>query len=279
MSNARQQLAFSKIDRRFFLTAASAFAASTLFASCSQGQAQNETIKVGVTWTIAEDILKYVRDHLAAPAGLKVDIVVLNDWILPNTSLRDGAIDANFFQHKVYMNKAAKELNIPLVALNTVFKVSLGLFSKNLSSIDQIPQNATAVIANDDINRNQGLRLLEANGLIKIKSNAGEFATVRDITDNPKNLQIKEVEGVQTVRSINDADFIVSTADTVAQAGIKPLLLGKEENLGDRYALALVTLKGQENEPKIQKLNQLMNDPKLRDFINQKYQGRVQPVF
>jgi D-methionine transport system substrate-binding protein len=271
----------TKANRRFFLTAASSFTLSLLFASCSNGQTaeQKQVIKVGVTWTIAEDVLKYVRDNLARQAGLEVQIVNLNDWVLPNTSLRDGAIDANFFEHRVFMEKAAKELNIPLVALNPVFKVSLGLFSKNLKSLDEIPQNATVTIANDDINRDQGLRLLEANGLIKLKPDVGEFATVRDIIENPKNLQIKEVEGVQTVRSINDVDFISSTADTVAQAGIKPNLLGKEEDLGDKYALALVTLRDKENDQKIQTLNKLMNDPKLKDFINQKYQGRVKPVF
>ncbi|MBN3960897.1 MetQ/NlpA family ABC transporter substrate-binding protein [Nostoc sp. NMS8] len=279
-----------KINRRFFITALSSFTASILFASCSQQQAQvtsntaqataqKEVIQVGVTGIISEDILKFVNTKLAPQEGLEVKVVTFNDWIQPNTALRDKVIDANFFQHRPFMNNAVKELKINLVPLNLVSLSTLGLFSKNLKSVNEVPQNATVTIANDVINNDRGLRLLASNGLIKLKENTKEFVTQRDIAENPKKLRIKEVEGVQVVRAINDVDFIVSSAQTVALAGITPQSMGQETAKNKKYALALVTLQGRENEPKIQKLNKLLNDPQVRDFINKQYQGRIVPVF
>ena len=177
------------------------------------------------------------------------------------------------------MNNAAKELNLNLVALNTITLTTLGIFSKRIQSLSEIPQNVTVTIANDRINNDRGLRLLAANGLLKLKENAGQYVTVRDIAENPKNLQIKEVEGVQVVRVINDVDLIVSSAQTVALAGVTPKALGQETAKDKIYAIALVALQGRENEPKIQKLNRLLNDPKVRSFINQEYEGRIIPMF
>ncbi|MEH2465391.1 MetQ/NlpA family ABC transporter substrate-binding protein [Nostoc sp.] len=279
--------------RRFFLTALGSLTASSIFASCSQQSNQNSTnntqtisqkeqkevIKVGVTGILAQDILKFVNNNIATKEGLEIQVVTFNDWIQPNTALRDKVIDANFFQHRPFMNNASKELNLKLVALNTVYLNTLGLFSNKLKSVSEIPQNATVTIANDVINNDRGLRLLATNGLIKLKENSKQFVTQRDIAANPKNLQIKEVEGVQVVRAINDVDFIVSSAQTVALAGIEPNSMGEETAKDKKYALALVTLQGRENEPKIQKLNKLLVYPNVKDFINKEYKGRIIPVF
>ena len=278
--------------RRFFLTALGSLTVSSIFASCSQQSTQNSTntqtisqkeqkevIKVGVTGILSQDILKFVNNNIAAKEGLEIQVVTFNDWIQPNTALRDKVIDANFFQHRPFMNNASKELNLNLVALNTVYLNTLGLFSNKLKSVNEIPQNATVTIANDVINNDRGLRLLATNGLIKLKENAKQFVTQRDIAANPKNLKIKEVEGVQVVRAINDVDFIVSSAQTVALAGIEPNSMGEETAKDKKYALALVTLQGRENEPKIQKLNKLLVNPNVKDFINKEYKGRIIPVF
>ncbi|MDM9384067.1 MetQ/NlpA family ABC transporter substrate-binding protein [Chlorogloeopsis sp. ULAP01] len=275
----------TKTGRRFVLTSGSILIASIIFAGCSRisgtvsPNSQDDIIKVGVTGIVSEDILKFINNNLASQENLKIEIVKFNDWIQPNTALRDKLIDANFFQHKPFMNNAIQETKINLLALNPIYLNTLGLFSKQFKSVNEIPQNATVTIANDVINNNRGLRLLTANGLIQLKENAGEFVTQRDIAANPRNLQIKEVEGVQVVRAINDVDFIVSTAQTVALAGIEPNSMGAETAKDKKYALALVTLQGRENEAKIQKLNKLLVHPQVKDFINQEYKGRILPVF
>jgi D-methionine transport system substrate-binding protein len=275
----------TKTGRRVVLTAGSVFTASIVFAGCSPLLGTSSTtkredlIKVGVTGIVSEDILNFVNKNLLSQEKLKIEVVKFNDWIQPNVALKEKFIDANFFQHKPFMNNAIKELKINLVALNTIYLNTLGLFSKKLKSVNEVPQNATVTIANDVINNDRGLRLLAANNLIKLKENAREFVTQRDIAANPRNLKIKEVEGVQVVRAINDVDFIVSSAQTVALAGIEPHSMGQETAKDKKYALALVTLQGRENEAKIQKLNQLLVHPSVKDFIKKEYKGRLVPVW
>jgi D-methionine transport system substrate-binding protein len=286
------------IQRRFFLIAASSFAASAFFSSCSSSQSESsantstntaastvaasqkkEVLKVGVWAVISEDILKFIQDNLTANESLNIQIVKFNDWIQPNTALKDGQIDANFFQHTPFMQNAAKQLNLNLVMLNLGFLTPIGIYSKRYKSLAEVPQKATIAVYNDKSNGDRSLRLLAAQGLIKFKDSLGEFAGVKDIKDNPKNAQFKELEGPAIVRSLDDVDLAVLSASLRLQAGLQLQPLVQESVAQKRYAVGLVTLQSKENDPRIQKLNKLINDPKVRDFINQKYQGAVLPVF
>ncbi|MBD2433449.1 MULTISPECIES: MetQ/NlpA family ABC transporter substrate-binding protein [Fischerella] len=286
------------MKRRFFIMAVGSFAASIIFSSCTNNQSelasknttnpaeniaqtsqQKEVIKVGVWAVIFEDILQYVKDNLAANEGLDIQIVKFNDWIQPNTALRDGEIDANYFQHSPFMNNAAKQLNLNLVMLNPGFLTPLGIYSNKFKSLSEVPQKATIAIYKDRSNGDRSLRLLADQGLIKLKDSVGELATVQDIAANPKNLQFQELDGPAIVRSLDDVDLAVFSAGLRLQAGLQLQPLVQETLAQKRYAVGLVTLKARENDPKIQKLSKLLVDSRVKDFINQKYQGAVLAVF
>lgn len=288
----------SKANRRFFLTSASSFGVSLILASCNQYRSQvpinpttnvaesterspqqKETVKVGVWAVISEDILKFVKDNLAADAGLDLQIVKFNDWIQPNTALRDGEIDANYFQHNPFMKTAAKELNLNLVMLSQGFLTPMGIYSRRFKSLDEIPANATIAIYNDASNGDRCLRLLATHGLIQFKDNLGDLADVKDIAKNTKNLRFKQLEGPSVVRSLDDVDLAVFSSGLRLQAGLQIQPLVQETVAEKRYAVGLVTLKDKEKEPKIQKLNQLVTDSRVKDFIDRKYQGGVLAVF
>ncbi|KAB8314840.1 NLPA lipoprotein [Tolypothrix campylonemoides VB511288] len=288
----------SKNHRRFFLIATSAFTASLIFSSCStnqsqspgntttntvaspiQGNQQKDVIKVGVWAVISEDILKYVQGNLAPNEGLDIQIVKFNDWIQPNTALKDGQIDANYFQHNPFMKNATKQLNLNLVMLHQGFLTPMGIYSRRVKSLAEVPQKATVAIYSDRSNGDRSLRLLADKGLIKLKENVAELATVQDIAANPKNLQIKELEGPAIVRSLDDVDLAVFSAGLRLQAGLQLQPLQQESIAQKRYAVGLVTLQDKQNDPRIQKLNKLLTDSKVKDFINQKYQGAVLSVF
>ncbi|KAF3889605.1 MULTISPECIES: MetQ/NlpA family ABC transporter substrate-binding protein [Nostocales] len=286
------------MNRRYFLIGVSSFTISLLFSACNQNSSdisanltanptaspvqvtqEKEVIKVGVWSVISDDILKFIQTNLAASEGLDIQIVNFNDWTQPNTALKDGQIDANFFQHTPFMQNAAKELNLNLIMLKTGFLTPIGIYSKRYKSIAEVPQKATIAIYNDKSNGDRSLRLLASQGFIKFKDSVGEFAGVKDIKDNPKNLQLKELEGPAIVRSLDDVDIAVLSASLRLQAGLQLKPLVQESASEQRYAVGLVTLQEKANEPKIQKLGSLINAPQVKDFINQKYQGAVLPVF
>jgi D-methionine transport system substrate-binding protein len=277
-------------NRRFFLIAAGSMAASLAFSSCttqkadssaSQASPGQTALKVGVTPVPAGEVLAFVKNNLAPQAGLNIQIVEFNDFNQPNLALQDGAIDANYFQHNPFMTDFGKQHNIDLVALNAVHFNPLGAFSKKIKSLDQLQNNAVVSIPNDATNGNRALRLLAEQKLIKLKDNVGELATEKDIVANPKHIQIKAIEAPSLIRSLDDVDVAIITGNFVVQAGMntKKDAIALEKAAGTRYAVHLATLRGHENDPRIQILNKLLVDPKVREFINQKYSGAVIPVF
>lgn len=238
-------------------------------------------LTIGVSPVPHGDIIKFVQENLAAKAGLDLKIVEFTDYVQPNLALGDGSIDANFFQHAPYMEDFGKEHNLELVAVAKVHIEPLGIYSKKVKSLADVSDGAVVTIPNDSTNSGRALRLLEANGLIKLSDKAGITATVQDIAENPKNLQIKELEAAQLARSLDDTTLAVINGNYAIDAGLKPNrdALALEKGEGNPYANVLTVLKGHETDAGIVKLAQLLNSPEVKKFIEDKYQGSVIPAF
>ncbi|BAZ02545.1 putative lipoprotein [Tolypothrix tenuis PCC 7101] len=295
MSSNRDGIRAIIINRRYFLLGSGSAIASVFFASCSSNKnqststptsqnvsnsQQSSTIKIGVWSVIAEDILKFIQKELATSQGLEIQIVKFSDWVQVNNALKSGEIDANYFQHRLFMEDSAKRLNLNLVMLNQTYLTPLGIYSKKIKSLDKIPNGATIAIQSDASNKDRTLKFLQANNLVKLKDTSGNLATVKDIAENPKNLQFKELDGPAIVRGLDDVDlgaFLGSLRIQAKQLDLRPII--QESTNDKRYALGLVTLQGKENDPRIQKLNQMIIDPKVKEFINSTYQDAVLPVF
>lgn len=238
-------------------------------------------LKIGVSPVPHGDILKFIKENLAQKAGLDLEIIEFTDYVQPNLALADGTIDANFFQHKPYMEDFGKQHNLDLVAVTAVHIEPLGIYSKKIKALTEIQDKAVVAIPNDATNGGRALRLLEANGLIKIKDGVGYTATVQDITDNPRNLDIKELEAAQLVRSLDDVTLAVINGNYAIEAGLKPSTdaLALESGKDNPYANILTVLKGHENDEGIQRLAKLLTSPEVKKFIEDKYQGAVIPAF
>lgn len=284
----------SDINRRFFLTALGSFATSVVVASCTTTQRESSanpassgaspaslgTVKIGVWTFISEDILKFVKDNLAPAKGLDLEIVKFNDWVQPNTALRDGDIDANYFQHRPFMENAEKQLNLDLVMLSPGFLTPMGIYSKQFKSLDEVKPGSSIAIYSDASNGDRCLKVLAANGVIKLKPGfETQLATVKDIAENPKNLQFKELEGPAIVRSLDDVDLAVFSSGLKLQAKIDLEPLVQETEAQKIYGVGLVTLKEKGNDPRLQILSQLVRDPNVKTFIDEKYKGAVLAVF
>ncbi|QLE41586.1 hypothetical protein FD723_14945 [Nostoc sp. C052] len=290
-----------KINRRFFVITAISFTASTLFASCSSPNSpsntavntsakttantvattQEEKIKVGVSPVPAGEILEFVKKNLAPAAGLNIEIVTFSDSVQDNFALRDKQIDANYFQHLPFMEDFGKQHNIKMVALNPPIHLNpVGIYSKRHKSLAEVPKNGLVIIPGDINNAHRALKVLEEAKLIKLKNNPGVLVSIKDIVENPKNLQIKEVISGQLLPSLPDVDLGVMTGATVLAGGMRTDkdALALESAKNPLYAVTLTTLQGQENDPKIQKLYKLLRDQKVKDFIKEKYQGAVIPI-
>lgn len=276
----------NQMNRRFFLLTAGSFAATTVVAGCGAtqsggGNAGSNTLRVGVNPVPHGEILAYVRDNLAASEGLDIQVVEFSDYVLPNTALNDGQLEANYFQHVPYMEDFAKQRGLNLVFVKGVHLEPLGLYSKKVTVLSEVPEGAQVSVPNDATNLGRALKLLEDNGLLTLKGGAGVNATKQDIETNPKNLNLVELEAAQLPRALDDVEIGVVNGNYALEVGLNPAqdALALEKTDGNPYANGLVVLSGRENDPNIQKLAQLLNSDQVRAFINDKYQGAVIPVF
>ena len=287
------------IKRRFFVIATASFIATVTSCSAPQNNAANTTnsptattaantvatgakekIKVGVSPVPAGEILEFVKKNLAPEAGLDIEIVTFNDPVQNNTALKDGQIDANYFQHIPYMEDYGKRKNLQMYAFTPQIHLNpVGIFSKKHKSLAEVPNQALVTIPDDISNAHRALKVLEEAKLIKLKPNA-QPASPKDVIENPKNLQIKEIPGAQAIPTLPDVDLAGITGNWVVQSGMKTDkdALAIESAQNPLYAVTVTTLAGKETDPRIQKLHKLLRDDKVKQFIKDKYQGAVLPI-
>ena len=176
------------------------------FVSC--GETDDKTIRVGASPSPHAEILAVAKDVLA-DQGYTLEIVEFNDYIIPNTSVESGELDANYFQHIPYLNSFNEENGTHLVSVLNVHYEPLGIYAGKTSSLAELQDGATIAIPNDTTNEARALLLLEANGLITLREGAGLNATVLDIESNPHNYDIQELVAEQVPLALPDVDIAV----------------------------------------------------------------------
>ncbi|MFJ8474258.1 MetQ/NlpA family ABC transporter substrate-binding protein [Kitasatospora sp. NPDC094011] len=262
-------------------TAGLALSLAACGSSGSSSSDPNAPLKVVASPTPHAQILKFVKDNLAAKAGLKLDIKEVTDYVTPNTAVQDGSADANYFQHVPYLDDFNKKNGTDIVSVEPVHLEPLGVYSKKAKSINDLPNGATIGLPNDATNEGRALKLLADNKLITLKDGAGTAATPADVTGNPKNFKWKELEAAQVPRSLADLDAGVINGNYALDSGLKPatdsLLLEKAE--GNPYANILAVKKGKENDPRVKKLAELLHSDEVKKYIEDTFQGSVIPAF
>jgi D-methionine transport system substrate-binding protein len=241
--------------------------------------AGTSTLTVGATPVPHADLLGLVKDDLAAQ-GITLVVREFTDYVTPNTATLSGDLDANFFQHIPYL-ASNSEWAEKLVSAFGVHVEPFGLFSNSIKNIADLKDGATIAIPNDPSNGGRALLLLAANGIITLKPDAGINATIRDITDNPKNLTFKELEAAQLPRSLGDVDAAAINGNYALEAGLIPsrdaiIIEGAESP----YVNIVVVKKGNENDPRIEALKKALLSQKVKDYIVKNWaDGSVVAVF
>ncbi|MEU9737326.1 MetQ/NlpA family ABC transporter substrate-binding protein [Streptomyces sp. NPDC048002] len=223
------------------------------------------------------EILTYVKDNLAKDAGLDLEVKEFTDYVTPNTATEDGSVDANYFQNQPYLDDFNKKNGTHIVPVVTVHLEPLGLYSSKAKSADDLKSGATVAVPNDSVNEARALKLLDANGIITLKDGVGNEATPADIVKNPKNLKFKELEAAQTPRSLSDVDAAVINGNYAIEADLKPAedALVLESADDNPYGNFLAVKEGNENDPRVKKLEELLTSPEVKKFIEDKYAGSV----
>ena len=246
------------------------------------GSTENVTLKVGATPAPHAEILEVVKD-LLAEQGITLEIVEFNDYIIPNTAVESGELDANYFQHITYMNEFNESDGTHLVSAAEVHYEPFGLYAGKTDSIDALADGAQIAVPNDTTNEARALLLLEQEGLITLKEGAGITATKADIAENPKNLDIVELEAAQITSRLADVDLAVINGNYAIDAGLKVAdALAVESADGEAataYVNVLAVKEGRENDPAIQALAEALCSDEVKAFMEETYEGAVVPVF
>ena len=250
--------------------------------SVKSSQEEPITIRIGASITPHSEILK-AADELLRDKGYQLDIVEFDDYILPNLNVESGELDANFFQHRPYLENFNEENDTHLVSVAVVHYEPFGLYPGKTTSLENLKDNAQIAIPNDGTNEARALLLLESLGLITLKDGVGTTATILDIAENPKNLQITEMAAAQLARSLQDVDMAVINGNYALQAGLdlNDALATEDKNseVADTYANVLVVKEGNENSDAIKALSEVLTSPEIKTFINESYHGFSLPLF
>ncbi|MET9650163.1 MetQ/NlpA family ABC transporter substrate-binding protein [Streptomyces sp. NPDC006460] len=241
----------------------------------------SKPLVVAASPTPHADILSFVKDKLAAKEGLKLEVKEFTDYVLPNTATESGQVDANFFQHKPYLDDFNAKNKTHIVPVVNVHLEPLGLYSKKVKDLKDLKAGQTIAVPNDTTNGGRALRLLADNGLITLKDGVGSNGKLSDITDK-KGLEFKELEAATVPRALNDVDAAVVNGNYAIEAKLNPATdsLALEKAEGNPYANFLAVKEGNEKDARVQKLAKLLNSPEVKKYIEDTYKnGAVIPAF
>lgn len=224
-----------------------------------------------------------VKESLAAD-GFSIKVVEYTDYIQPNLATEDGSADANFFQHTPYLEQFNEENGTSLVDVADIHFEPLGIYPGKTASIEEIADGAVIAVPNDTSNEARALLLLEKAELIKLKEGVGLEATVKDIVENPKNLEIKEIEAAQTAKVLQDVDVAVINGNYALGEGLtasKDALLVEDESseVATTYPNIIVVKAGNEETEATKALVKAVTSAGVKAFIEEKWQGAVVPLF
>ena len=241
------------------------------------------TLTVGATPNPHAEILAQVKDDLAAE-GIDLVVKEYSDYVVPNTAVEEGDLDANYFQHTPYMEKFNEENGTHLVSVGKIHYEPMGIYPGLTKTLEELPAGATIAVPNDATNEARALQLLAAQGLIELKEDAGLNATPNDITSNPKNLQFKELEAAMLPQTASEVDLSVINSNFAMEGGMNPATdsLASEDadsEAAQTFANIIAVKEGHENDPAIQALVKALQSDKVKEYIEKTYSGAVVAMF
>lgn len=254
-------------------------ASSAPAASATPAAAKEVTLKVGASSVPHAEILNSIKDKMKAQ-GVKLEVIEFNDYVQPNVQVFEKQLDANFFQHQPYLDQYNLDKKQNLVKVVGVHIEPFGAYSQKVKSATELKDGASVAIPNDPSNAGRALALMEKNGLIKLKDGVGIKGTVKDIIENKKKLQIKELDPAMLPRTIGEFDLALINTNYALQANLNPTkdaLFIEDKN--SPYVNIIVSRPDNKDSEAMQKLAKELNSADTKKFIEDKYKGAIVPAF
>lgn len=259
---------------------AGVFVVSSL-GSVSVFAADDKTITVAASATPHAEILEEAK-ALLEEQGYELEITVFDDYVRPNEVVESDEFDANYFQHIPYLDQFNEEKGTHLVNAGGIHYEPFGIYPGTKDSLDDLEDGDSIAVPNDTTNEARALLLLQDNGIITLKEGAGLSATVKDIEENPYNVEIVELEAAQVARVTGETAFVVLNGNYALQAGFS---VGKDalsyeksdSEAAKTYVNVIAVKEGNEDSEKITALVDVLKSDEIKEFINEKYDGAVIP--
>ncbi len=242
---------------------------------------ESVTLKIAASTTPHAEILEKAAEILEEQ-GVHLEVTEFEDYVKPNLVVESGEFDANYFQHVPYLESFNEEQGTDLVVAGKIHYEPFGIYPGTKTDLADLEDGDTIAVPNDTTNEARALLLLQDNGLITLADGVGLEATVNDIVDNPKNLQIEELEAAQVSRVREEVAFVVLNGNYAQSAGLSVskdavAYESSESEAAETYVNVIAVKNGNENDPAIQKLVSVLKSDEIKNFILENYDGAVIP--
>ncbi len=241
----------------------------------------NVVIKVGANITPHSEILEQAKPILAEK-GITLEVVQIEDSITPNVGVSEGSLDANYFQHEPYLEQYNEENGTDLVSIGAIHYEPFGIYAGKTTDLSELADGATIAVPNNVTNEARALLLLQQEGILTLKDDAGINATVEDIVDNPKNVKFKELAPEQLVQSLPDVDLAVINGNYAIEGGLSvsdALAVEADDGLAaTTYANIIATTPQKANDEALLTLVEVLKSDEISNYIEETYDGAVVPL-
>ena len=236
-------------------------------------------IRLGATAGCFADQIRWGIKPLLEKQGYKVELTEFTDYIQPNIALAEGSLDANTFQHVVYLEKFAADRKLAIQPLTQVPTAPLGLYSHKHASLDELKEGARVALPNDPTNQARALVMLGKLGWIKLKADIDPIrASEQDVAENTRKIVLLPLEAAQLPRSLDDVDFSFVNGNFAISSGLKLTEALKLEDLADRYINVVAIRTADAEAPWVKDLQAAYNSPEFKALVAEKFQGFVLPL-
>ncbi|MEH7457043.1 methionine ABC transporter substrate-binding lipoprotein MetQ [Bacillus sp. JJ1127] len=268
--------------KKLLLTALITTSIFGLAACGGKSEKSKDELVVGASNVPHAVILEQAKP-LLEKKGIKLEIKKFQDYVLPNKSLADKDLDANYFQHIPYLEKEMKDKKYDFEVAGKIHLEPIGVYSQKYKSLKDLPDGATIIMSNSVADHGRGLAILQKEGILKIKDGVEPVkATTKDIAENPKHLKFKtDIEPglLPQVYNNKEGDAVLINSNYAIDAKLNPekdaiAIEGKDSP----YANVVVVRKGDKNKKEIKALVEVLHSKEIQDFINKEYKGAVLPV-